>query len=194
VGLRPLVCFANYSVLHNSFQTSIYAPVAQKTNRDKARFSKKIAASDGQTHLGKAKTRNSCLQTPRAKALHLHQRNPRLGAAALPVGFRQDSDTFNHGLKKLPSVAATLRRSSIWRVSAWVLPSSNHLTYGKISTGHTDYSGTAIPRCVAGQAHRSGLRRHGCRHEKNLQPDVSINISTGEPDLPSAPVLSRIDI
>src|SRR6478672_12285934 len=59
----------------------------------------------------------------------LHKRNLRFGAAGLPVEFRKDSDTFNDGLKKLPPVAATLQRSGIWRVSTWVLPSSNDLTY-----------------------------------------------------------------
>jgi hypothetical protein len=79
--------------------------------------------------------------------------------------------------------------------STWVLPASNgsHVP-GKFPPAHTDDSGRAIQGCVAGQAHRSGLRRHGCRHEKIFQPDASINISPGEPDLPSAPVLSRIDI
>ncbi|HSS95849.1 MAG TPA: VWA domain-containing protein, partial [Terriglobales bacterium] len=42
MGLRPLVCFANYSVLHNSFQTSIYAPGDQKTNRAEVHFDENL--------------------------------------------------------------------------------------------------------------------------------------------------------
>jgi len=68
----------------------------------------------------------------------LHKRNLRFGAAGLPVEFRKDSDTFNDGLKKLPAVAATLQRSGIWRVSTWVLPSSNDLTYPENFQQHTE--------------------------------------------------------
>jgi hypothetical protein len=46
--------------------------------------------------------------------------------------------------------------------------------------------------CVAGRADRSGLRRPAAAMKKS-QPDVNLNISPGELDLPSAPVLSRID-
>ena len=59
----------------------------------------------------------------------LRARKLKFGAAGLPVEFRKDSDTFNDGLKKLPSVAATLQRAGIWRVSTWIMPCSNDLTY-----------------------------------------------------------------
>jgi sugar phosphate isomerase/epimerase len=68
----------------------------------------------------------------------LRKRNLKFGAAGLPVEFRKDSDTFNDGLKKLPSVAATLQRAGIWRVSTWVLPCSNDLTYKQNFNQHTD--------------------------------------------------------
>jgi sugar phosphate isomerase/epimerase len=67
----------------------------------------------------------------------LQKRNLKFGAAGLPVEFRKDADTFNDGLKKLPAVAATLQRAGIWRVSTWVLPSSNDLTYEQNFNQHT---------------------------------------------------------
>jgi len=59
----------------------------------------------------------------------LRGRKLKFGAAGLPVEFRKDSETFEEGLKKLPSVAATLQRAGIWRVSTWIMPCSDDLTY-----------------------------------------------------------------
>jgi sugar phosphate isomerase/epimerase len=49
----------------------------------------------------------------------LEAKNLKFGAAGLPVDFRKD----------LPPVAKNLQRANIQRVSTWVLPCSNHLTY-----------------------------------------------------------------
>ncbi len=59
----------------------------------------------------------------------LQAKSLRFGAAGLPVEFRQDEATFNEGLRKLPAAANLLRRAGIGRVSTWVLPCSNDLTY-----------------------------------------------------------------
>jgi sugar phosphate isomerase/epimerase len=59
----------------------------------------------------------------------LQAKNLKFGAAGLPVNFRSDEATFNEGLKKLPATADILQRAGIWRVSTWVLPCSNELTY-----------------------------------------------------------------
>ena len=59
----------------------------------------------------------------------LQAKNLKFGAAGLPVDFRSDEATFNDGLKKLPATADILQRAGIWRVSTWVLPCSNDLTY-----------------------------------------------------------------
>jgi len=59
----------------------------------------------------------------------LKSKNLRLGAAGLPVDFRKDEATFNEGLKKLPAVAATLEKAGVTRVSTWIMPCSNELTY-----------------------------------------------------------------
>jgi sugar phosphate isomerase/epimerase len=68
----------------------------------------------------------------------LRKRNLKFGAAGLPVEFRKDSDTFNDGFKQLPSVAATLQRVGIWRVSTWILPCNNDLNYQENFRQHTD--------------------------------------------------------
>jgi sugar phosphate isomerase/epimerase len=51
------------------------------------------------------------------------------GAAGLPVEFRQDDARFNDGLKKLPSIAAGLERAGVGRVSTWIMPCHDSLTY-----------------------------------------------------------------
>ncbi|HXN94119.1 MAG TPA: sugar phosphate isomerase/epimerase family protein, partial [Candidatus Acidoferrales bacterium] len=59
----------------------------------------------------------------------LRAKNLRFGAAGLPVEFRKDEARFSDGLKNLPATADILQRAGVWRVSTWVLPCSNDLTY-----------------------------------------------------------------
>ncbi len=59
----------------------------------------------------------------------LQKRNLRFGAAGLPVEFRKDAETFSADLKKLPAAAAVLQRAGILRVSTWIMPCSEDLTY-----------------------------------------------------------------
>jgi sugar phosphate isomerase/epimerase len=68
----------------------------------------------------------------------LRRRHLKFGAAGLPVEFRKDSGAFNDGLKKLPAAAATLQRAGVTRVSTWILPCSNDLTYLQNFRQHTD--------------------------------------------------------
>jgi sugar phosphate isomerase/epimerase len=68
----------------------------------------------------------------------LQKRNLKFGAAGLPVEFRKDSETFNSDLKKLPATAAVLQRAGIWRVSTWVIPCSDDLTYLQNFRQHAD--------------------------------------------------------
>jgi sugar phosphate isomerase/epimerase len=51
------------------------------------------------------------------------------GTANLPVEFRQDESRFGDGMKKLPSVAAALQRAGMNRVSTWIMPCHDSLTY-----------------------------------------------------------------
>ena len=59
----------------------------------------------------------------------LLKRNLKFGAAGLPVEFRKDAETFNSDLKKLPAASAILERAGIGRVSTWIMPCSDGLTY-----------------------------------------------------------------
>ena len=68
----------------------------------------------------------------------LQAKNLKFGAAGLPVEFRKDEGTFNDGLKRLPATADILQKAGIWRVSTWVLPCSNELTYLQNFRQHAD--------------------------------------------------------
>jgi sugar phosphate isomerase/epimerase len=51
------------------------------------------------------------------------------GAAGLPVEFRKDEHTFQQGLKKLPATAQAMQLAGISRVSTWLRPYHEELTY-----------------------------------------------------------------
>jgi sugar phosphate isomerase/epimerase len=51
------------------------------------------------------------------------------GAAGLPVEFRRDQTRFEEDLKRLPSVAAGLQRAGLDRMSTWLMPCDDNLTY-----------------------------------------------------------------
>jgi sugar phosphate isomerase/epimerase len=59
----------------------------------------------------------------------LRAKHLRFGAAGLPVEFRKDEEAFSDGLRKLPATAAVLEKAGISRVSTWIMPCSNELTY-----------------------------------------------------------------
>lgn len=59
----------------------------------------------------------------------LQSRNLKFGAAGLPVEFRGGDEAFNSSLGKLPDYADTLVRAGVERVSTWIMPCSNTLTY-----------------------------------------------------------------
>ncbi len=51
------------------------------------------------------------------------------GAAGLPVDFRKDDATFHEGLRSLPALAQGLQRAGATRVSTWLSPTHDQLTY-----------------------------------------------------------------
>jgi sugar phosphate isomerase/epimerase len=59
----------------------------------------------------------------------LRGKNLKLGAAGLPVDFRKDAAAFSEGLKNLPAVAQLLEKAGVARVSTWIMPCSDTLTY-----------------------------------------------------------------
>jgi len=59
----------------------------------------------------------------------LKGKNLKLGDAGLPVDFRKDEATFSEGLKKLSTVAGILEKAGVTRVTTWIMPCSDELTY-----------------------------------------------------------------
>ena len=59
----------------------------------------------------------------------LKTNNLKLGTAGLPVDFRKDEATFSEGLKNLPAVAQVLEKAGVTRLSTWIMPCSDELTY-----------------------------------------------------------------
>lgn len=62
-------------------------------------------------------------------AATMKQQNIVWGAAGLPVDFRKDEATFQDGLKKLPALAKGLQQAGVTRVSTWLMPCHDELTY-----------------------------------------------------------------
>ena len=80
----------------------------------------------------------------------------KFGAAGLPVEFRKDEATFNDGLKTLPATADLLQRAGIRRVSTWVLPCSDDLTYLQNFRQHA-YRLRQCAQILAGHGQQLGL-------------------------------------
>src|SRR5512133_13212 len=52
-----------------------------------------------------------------------------VGAAGLPLEFRRDEERFEESLKSLPKFAGGLKRAGVDRVSTWLTPCDDRLTY-----------------------------------------------------------------
>ncbi len=62
-------------------------------------------------------------------AAYARSRNVVFGAAGLPVDFRRDEARFREGMKRLPAVAAALEKAGVERVTTWIMPCHDSLTY-----------------------------------------------------------------
>jgi sugar phosphate isomerase/epimerase len=82
------------------------------------------------------------------------------GAAALPVEFRQDEGKFNEGMKAFPKVAAALAKAGVNRVSTWLMPAHNSLTYLQNLRQHTQRL-REVARVLKDHGHRLGLEYVG---------------------------------
>lgn len=60
------------------------------------------------------------------------------GTSGLTVDFRGDSEKFEKGLKQLPQIAAGLRRAGVERVSTWLMPCHDELTYNRNFKQHAE--------------------------------------------------------
>ena len=118
----------------------------------------------------------------------LQAKNLKLGAAGLPVEFRKDEATFNDGLKKLPATADILKRAGVRRVSTWVLPCSNDLTYPQNFRQHA-YRLRQCAQILADRGQKLGLeyvaprtlwrsQRHPFLHTLSEMKELIVAIGT----------------
>jgi sugar phosphate isomerase/epimerase len=118
----------------------------------------------------------------------LQAKNLKLGAAGLPVEFRKDEATFNDGLKKLPATADVLKRAGVWRVSTWVVPCSNDLTYPQNFRQHA-YRLRQCAQILADRGQKLGLeyvaprtlwrsQRHPFLHSLSEMKELIVAIGT----------------
>lgn len=59
----------------------------------------------------------------------LQQKKLQWAAAGMPVDFRGGESTFQEGLKALPGTAKILEKAGVTRISAWLRPMHDELTY-----------------------------------------------------------------
>ncbi len=92
----------------------------------------------------------------------LASKHLKFGAAGLPVEFRKDEGAFGDDLARLPDVARQLERAGVWRVSTWVMPCSNDLTYLQNFRTHAVRL-RACARILSDHGQRLGLEYVGPR-------------------------------
>ena len=119
----------------------------------------------------------------------LKAKNLRLGAAGLPVDFRKDKVTFSEGLKKLSAAAHVLEKAGVTRVSTWIMPCSDDLTYLQNFRRHA----SRLRECASilkNHGHRLGLeyvspktlwrsQRHPFVHTLSEMKELIAAIGTG---------------
>jgi len=119
----------------------------------------------------------------------LKSRNLKLGAAGLPVEFRKDDATFSEGLKNLPAVAGTLEKAGVHRVSTWILPFDDELTYLQNFRTHA-YRLRACAEVLKDHGQQLGLeyvgprtawrsKRHPFIHTLSETKELIVAIGTG---------------
>ena len=62
-------------------------------------------------------------------------------AAGLPVDFRKDDELFRKGMSALPELADALQKSGVNRMSTWIMPTDQELTYLENFKRHADRLG-----------------------------------------------------
>ncbi len=93
---------------------------------------------------------------------YMKSKNIVFGAAGLPVEFRQDDARFNAGMGKLPGVAAALEKAGVGRVSTWIMPCHDSLTY--LSNFHQHAARLReVARVLADHKVRLGLEYVGAK-------------------------------
>jgi len=119
----------------------------------------------------------------------LQTKNLKFGAAGLPVEFRKEEGAFSEGLKKLPATAEILQRAGVGRVSTWLPPCSNELTYPQNFRQHA----CRLRQCaqiLADHGQKLGLeyvaprtlwrsQRHSFLHTMSEAKELLVAIGTG---------------
>jgi sugar phosphate isomerase/epimerase len=82
------------------------------------------------------------------------------GAAGLPVEFRRDDASFKEGMNKLPRIADGLQRAGVTRVTTWLSPGHDQLTYRQNFQQHAERLREAA-RVLADRNLRLGLEYVG---------------------------------
>lgn len=82
------------------------------------------------------------------------------GTAGLPVEYRKDQATFDAGLTKLPAICRALQTAGALRMSTWLMPASDELTYVQNVKQHATRLG-AIAKICKDHGMRLGLEYVG---------------------------------
>jgi sugar phosphate isomerase/epimerase len=91
---------------------------------------------------------------------YMRSKNIAWALAGLPVDFRGEDAAFRDGMSKFPAYAAGLQRSGVRRVTTWVMPRSETLTYRANFKQHATRLGE-IARVLNGAGLRFGLEYIG---------------------------------
>jgi sugar phosphate isomerase/epimerase len=111
------------------------------------------------------------------------------GVASLPVEFRKDDAAFASGMKALPPLAAGLRRAGVTRVTTYIMPCHDSLTYVNNFRSHASRL-REVARVLKDSSVRLGLeyvgprtlmvsRRYPFIHTMAEMKDLIAEIGTG---------------
>jgi sugar phosphate isomerase/epimerase len=111
------------------------------------------------------------------------------GVASLPVEFRKDDAAFASGMKALPALAAGLRRAGVTRVTTYIMPCHDSLTYVNNFRSHASRL-REVARVLKDSSVRLGLeyvgprtlmvsRRYPFIHTMAEMKDLIAEIGTG---------------
>ena len=82
------------------------------------------------------------------------------GAAGLPMDFRQNQETHQKGIAELPNHAKALQKAGVTRMSTWIMPTNDELTYLQNMKQHATRLGEAA-RVLADYGIKLGLEYVG---------------------------------
>lgn len=102
------------------------------------------------------------LDEPETVATLLKENGLQWGTAGLSVEFRKDEATFEKGMTELPKIASILQRAGVTRVSTYLMPSHQELTYLQNFESHANRL-RRIAQVLGDHGLRLGLEYVGTR-------------------------------